>query len=400
MNPKTTKPYDLCRNSNSTGKFYSKLAEFTDHFALSMHQQYGQLIREYTVFNRLHPNDALLDILITGVLYKEYGNQDRNNLIIKSSVLKLLYSLRKINSFFKRHSDIIRGKLAYYWLAKPQKGLNDYSLASIKKLIYFLTGTSEYSEEVKRIKEFKRYLNSLNKEKQLETVMQITQIANIFKQDASKSLKAYTTGVRQFWQENRNFYKGKENFFFCNRKPVVYHLNMVGAELMNRTLRPTYKSVKNKVILLPVCMSKKQNCQKKNIGNELICSNCSKDCQVNIISRKYDSPNTRTVLIPHSSKFSKYLKPWANQTETALIGVACVLNLLKGGFEMKRLNIPSQCVFLDFSGCQKHWISGEETKLNIQQLESVLFCNQRRNNNFISNPMKNEISSLELISLN
>lgn len=76
----------------------------------------------------------------------------------------------------------------------------------------------------------------------------------------------------------------------------------------------------------------------------------------------------RTVLIRHSSSFSKWLEPWSKQRKTGLIGVACVLNLLTGGFEMKRLGIPSQCVFLDHSGCRKHWKSKCPSQLNINHV--------------------------------
>ncbi|HEY1406364.1 MAG TPA: DUF116 domain-containing protein, partial [Spirochaetota bacterium] len=78
-------------------------------------------------------------------------------------------------------------------------------------------------------------------------------------------------------------------------------------------------------------------------------------------------------LIPHSSDFSRFLIKWKNNQETGLVGVACVLNLLTGGYEMKRLGIVSQCVFLDFSGCRKHWDrEGFPTELNINRLITIL----------------------------
>jgi uncharacterized protein len=78
-------------------------------------------------------------------------------------------------------------------------------------------------------------------------------------------------------------------------------------------------------------------------------------------------------LIPHSSDFSRFLKKWENNTDTALVGVTCILNLLTGGYEMKRLNIASQCVFLDYCGCKKHWDNDERpTTLNLQELIDVI----------------------------
>jgi len=85
-------------------------------------------------------------------------------------------------------------------------------------------------------------------------------------------------------------------------------------------------------------------------------------------AREMKNSGIETVLIRHSSDFSRWLKPWANQNSTGLIGTACVLNLLDGGYEMKNLNIPSQCVFLDYCGCNKHWDkAGLATQINTEQ---------------------------------
>ncbi|MBK7029286.1 MAG: DUF116 domain-containing protein [Bacteroidales bacterium] len=79
-----------------------------------------------------------------------------------------------------------------------------------------------------------------------------------------------------------------------------------------------------------------------------------------------------TYIIPHSSDFTRFLEKWQNQPDTSLIGVACILNLLTGGYEMKNLNISSQCIFLDYCGCKKHWNEeGIPTDLNINQLKKV-----------------------------
>lgn len=80
-----------------------------------------------------------------------------------------------------------------------------------------------------------------------------------------------------------------------------------------------------------------------------------------------------TVLIKHATDFSKWLKPWANQSQTGLIGTACVLNLLGGGYEMKQMGIPSQCVYLNYSGCKKHWNkTGVPTEINIDRVSKLL----------------------------
>jgi hypothetical protein len=103
------------------------------------------------------------------------------------------------------------------------------------------------------------------------------------------------------------------------------------------------------------------------------CISCSKNCEINNIQNSLKTKVTETYLIEHSSDFSEFLKFWKNQNKTGIIAVACVLNLLKGGYEMQSLNIPSQCVFLDYCGCKKHWHDkGIPTNLNRCQFEKIL----------------------------
>jgi hypothetical protein len=53
--------------------------------------------------------------------------------------------------------------------------------------------------------------------------------------------------------------------------------------------------------------------------------------------------------------------------------IACALNIIVGGYEMRALNIPSQCVMLDYCGCRKHWHdTGIATDFNVERLLKVV----------------------------
>jgi hypothetical protein len=60
-------------------------------------------------------------------------------------------------------------------------------------------------------------------------------------------------------------------------------------------------------------------------------------------------------MVPHSSGFSRWLERWQHEPDTGVVAVACLLNILPGGYEMRARRIPSQCVPLDYPGCDKHW---------------------------------------------
>ncbi|NJM15304.1 MAG: DUF116 domain-containing protein [Bacteroidales bacterium] len=55
------------------------------------------------------------------------------------------------------------------------------------------------------------------------------------------------------------------------------------------------------------------------------------------------------------------------------MGVACMLNLIEGGYLLKKLKLPAQCVPLDSSACKNHWFTEEKsTMLNQGRLTHLL----------------------------
>jgi hypothetical protein len=169
---------------------------------------------------------------------------------------------------------------------------------------------------------------------------------------------------------------------FCTKKEQVYFLNMIGGEILNRELKAEFENAKQKAVLLPTCMSNPLSgmCKASRNGLEISCTSCSKVCNVNIIKQSINKHGVEVYLLPHSSTFSMFLENWKNNKELGLVGVGCVLNLLAGGYEMRRLNIPSQCVYLNYSGCRKHWHDkGIPTNLQLSQLHKILGIGVEKN---------------------
>jgi hypothetical protein len=367
------KPYMLASENNSSRAFYNVLKHFTDEVlerASAMPDTFFSLYNE-NEYSEI--NDYILDVLILGVLYAEYGRSNLKFLSIKKYLLKFLFTLRKYPGI-KNRIDALRGKVAWKWL-KPTSFDSKISGYRLCKTIDFLVATSEYREEVSRITGLKNQLLDSTKKKSTKTLQTIVDFAFWFKRTAKSRLGKYTSGVETFLDRHHENYKGKENYFFCARKESEYHLNMVGAEIMNRGLRKQFHKAEEKILLLPSCMSPSTKCRAKEQDRALICLHCNQKCNISHITREMRKEGVKTVIIKHSSSFSKWLKPWANQKKTALIGVACVLNLLTGGFEMKRQRIPSQCIFLDFPGCRKHWKSCCPGSIDLLTLKNI--CNNR-----------------------
>ncbi len=364
---KFIRPYNLNVENAGPVNFYQDLEIYTSIVISKGMNDIGSSIRNYKLVckNDAAGEEVLLDMLILGVLWEEYGDLSIPFLKIKKSILLFLYSRRK-HPALKKHVDSVRGKLAADWLTGFEKKEKKPTMKELHRLRLFLQATCEFSEELKRVSGIIRYLEETDRITAEEALKSIVDFTRWFKLSSAMQLGKYTDDVHAFLQNHPENYKGREDYFFCGRKQPEYHLNMVGAEIMNRTLRKEFENTDEKILLLPTCMSiDNSTCRAKVIKGDLTCLHCNPDCKVSRTTREMRKKGIRTVLIRHSSSFSKSLKPWAHQKNTGLIGVACVLNLLTGGFEMKRLGIPSQCVFLDNPGCKKHWRSGKPSEVNL-----------------------------------
>jgi hypothetical protein len=149
---------------------------------------------------------------------------------------------------------------------------------------------------------------------------------------------------------------------------------MVGAELMNTAFRSEYKVTDLKVVLLPGCMRGRSGneCKAKRVQEGLICEACLPNCRVNQIREMGRKNNFDVYIIPHASDLSLW-SPKSGQPSRGVIASACVTTLVEGGWELKRYEVPAQCVLLDYSGCKKHWGGdGVSTELNIRELKRIL----------------------------
>jgi uncharacterized protein len=370
-------------NTHKTNKsFYTELSDFTDYLLQNISIGSVSTVNSYMDFiqNRNSEpiqsfNEYYLEYLTMGVLLNQYSSRALALDKYSSGVIKWLFKNRKRSNTLKPYLDKIRGVLTTIFLTRQKFGKCITNQKEFQKFIDWLEATGEFSEEVIRLKNWQNFFKTYSWSYALTIIKSSAETAEKFETEAKFCLGIYTKNVASFQNNELPQHRYHENYLFCGRYEVEYHLNMVGAEILNRSLKNDFWQTNKKVLLLPTCMSKPENgqCMAKYSGLKLSCTGCSGDCNINRKRIEYAAHNIEVALIPHSSGFSKFLEYWKNQQETGLIGVACVLNLLKGGYEMKKLNIPSQCVFLDYCGCKKHWHKeGIATNLNDHRLKVLL----------------------------
>ncbi len=371
--------YQLKQNGNDSSPFYNDLEVFTSSILTETKHRFGLVLKNYQHFitsrkieKLRHHDEYLLELLMLGVFWNQYNNRIRLTNALFLKLFKSLYLLRNKHQRMKPVLDSIRGYFASVVLDKTTESKKP-SPVNVKRMLDWMDCTNEFNDEVKRLRQWHRYMKKMHRKDATHLLESILSFAHAFEQKAANRFGMYTNRVHGFIQSQKKNHRKQENYFFIGRSEVEYHLNMVGAAILNRVLKTAFQRTANQTVLLPTCMSSGNPCRAKRSGKDLICTHCSLHCRISQISQNLEKEGIRTVLIPHSSKFTQWLKPYANQQETGLVGVACILNLLKGGYEMKNLNIPSQCVFLDHCGCKKHWHNeGIPTDLNFKQLQSVM----------------------------
>ncbi len=180
----------------------------------------------------------------------------------------------------------------------------------------------------------------------------------------------YTRNVEKFINVNRNRYKWREDRISCTRTRLENHLNMAGAELLNRAFRKDFINTEITDILLPGCMRYSGNNECKAVKEKkgLKCIGCNKCCRVSRIRNIGLKNNFGVYILPHASDLSLWSTK-DGEIRRRVIASACISNLVEGGLELKRYNVPAQCVLLDYCGCAKHWLYEDmPTELNVDEL--------------------------------
>ena len=362
--------------------FYKYLSNYTnkilgeaDHFVLRNIEAYKKFLQNEGIEPIRSNEEYYVEFVSMGLFIEKYAAYAIQSNRFSIGLLQFLYNQRNKSKKLKPAIDGLRGYLSSKLIYKPSLQHIDYTFGIFLKLLKWLKATGEFNEEVDRLENWAYYFSSIDPENAKTILRKSVSFARYFEEQGKLFLGSYTSNVKEFLEKTHPSYKNREDYLFCGRSEAEYHLNMFGAEVLNRKLNESFQNTSKKVLLLPTCMSNPENaiCHAKKDGLRMTCTNCSSNCEVRKINKQMKQQNVETFLIPHSSSFSEFLKYWQNQNETGLIGVACVLNLLTGGYEMQRLNIPSQCVFLNECGCQKHWHNqGIPTSIDLEQLQKII----------------------------
>jgi uncharacterized protein len=380
--------YDLRRGNRCSDAFYAEVESFCDELLARVERRAGVVIDGYTWHVKEFLAEAprsrgeyAIELLTLGMAVHQYENAAQKTPNWAVELGRELYAIRRRSRRAKPVVDAIRGGIARVLIspkighAAAEKGS---AVDRLAELVGWMEGTGEFEEEAKRLNNWRSYMATLRAEKATYWLRVACELFDQFAHDAAVALGAYTRGVQPFLRKEYTHRGWREDALFCGRSEAEYHLNMVAAEAMNRGLREQFERTEERVVLVPTCMrgAHAADCKAVERGVDIVCAGCDPDCAVNRITRRMRKLGSKVYLVPHASGFSKWLERWSaagGETKVGVTAVACMLNIVPGGFEMRARGIPSQCVPLDYPGCRKHWDhEGIPTAVNEERLVQIV----------------------------
>lgn len=375
--------YSLKLGQPNSENYYNEIRAFTDEVLAKSSESLASIANEYVEF--LHTfsleevretEEYIFELISFGVLWNSYCE---TALAVKRAPFLLL---ARMSEWRKRHQrikpiiDFLRGiGLTIFLLPKikPMKERQLPTLDQIDHVCRWFEATGEFREEALRFVRWRAFWQLKSGEELKKTFSEIANFRRWFVERSEEILGKYTSGVEAFLVDAQKHYRWREDRVSCSRSRDEYHLNMVGAEIMNRAFKKEFLLTKMRSVLVPGCMRGRpaDECKAVKVKEGLICEECLPECRVNQLRKMGKRNGFDVYVIPHASDLSLW-SPKPNSPSRGVIASACVTTLVEGGWELKRYNVPAQCVLLDYSGCKKHWRADAiSTELNIRELKRI-----------------------------
>jgi uncharacterized protein len=372
-----------CGQANSEN-YYIRIRQFADEVmqravstVMPTVTEFMKYVRTYRLEDVRQREEYVLELLSFTLLWNSYGGYALAARRAPFTTMSRMAEWRKHHQRWKPAIDIARGILITLFLL-PGKGRAGPPglpvLRDVDRLCRWLEATGEFREQALRFVRWRAFWDSMPSRQRASMAATMFQFAGWFVTRSEVVLGHFTPNVNRFLQRARTRYRWREDRIQCMRTRAEYHLNMVGAELMNRAFRSDYRNTQARALLLPGCMRGRpgEECESKKIPEGLRCTGCLPQCHVNQLREMGKKQNVEVYIIPHASDLRRW-SPTPGRPRLGVVATACVTQLVEGGWELKRYDVPAQCVLLDFSGCKKHWHpAGTPTALNIRELKRVL----------------------------
>ena len=370
--------YDLINGEKNSTRYYKTVESLSVKVMGNLLIKEGPSINDFMEFIKVNKVEELrseeeygLELLLIGVMLKEYLSYGRAFMLISKKFFHTLNFFRE-KGRCKKNIDFIRGRLFTNILMKRKYIMKNIDLEDFKLVVMWMESTGDFKEEVIRLKSWIRFLDDRTKAYVKDLLYYARKEADYLYNEGKDILGEYTSNVDRYLEYYKENHLNKEDIIYCGKGEIQYFFNMVAAEIMNRVYREEFLGTSNKKVFIPSCMRQlEKEClsEKCNIG--YICKRCTNNCNVNKLNEMGEKEGFEVYIIPHETMlFNTFTK---ENSHIGIIGIACVLNLISGGWKAIRLGFKPQCVILDYCGCDNHWLDNRVmTSINTDRIKEII----------------------------
>jgi len=377
--------YSLRADQPNSDGYYQTISAFSAEVLEQAFEHASELLESFLSWSEKPPADSprtreevVFELLSLGVLWRVYAASALASRTSSRRLLTWLTALRKRCDLLKPGVDKLRGWLGglVSFRKKPENAIVATGFKNMDILLEWLAASGEFSEEGKRLADWRKYFASLSPGATTSALQKAIDLAGWFEAHSLEKLGEYTSNVESFLTDVHPNYRWREDDLLTGRQRVEYHLNMVGTEMLNRSLRSDFMDTSTKIVIVPPCMKAKSDddCLATSTPYGERCANCTPSCRVNQLTRLGEKHGFQVFMIPDELKtFSGGGRDPSGKHSIGLVGVSCPLTNAAGGLEMQRLGVPAQGLLLDYCGCSYHWHEdGIPTDINFGQLLRLL----------------------------
>ncbi len=376
--------YSITERQKNSEEYYRKIGIFASEVLneasatlTPVAKEFVKYIEEFNLEQVRKLEEYVLELISFGILWHTYAGL---TLEVKHAPLITLSKMaewRKKRQRLKPAIDFFRGIMLTVLLLPGKKRKTEINLPNfeqIDKVCSWFEATGEFREEALRFIRWRAFWSTLKRERFEKILTSIALFTRWFERRSLEVLGEYTKNVESFLEKSKTRYRWREDRISCTRTRLEYHLNMIGAEIMNLAFQDDFINTEITSVLVPGCMRGRpfEECEAVKVKEGLKCRGCLSKCHVNQLKKMGERKNFDVFIIPHASDLSLWAsKP--GRLKRGVIASACVTTLVESGWELKRYGVPAQCVLLDYNGCKKHWHhKGIPTQLNVHELKRIL----------------------------
>jgi len=177
------------------------------------------------------------------------------------------------------------------------------------------------------------------------------------------TLKKYTTVVNGYLRKLSLFRRFDSILATAEWQ---YHLFMLEIEVTNRICKEEFKASHTKIALLPHCLSDfRPSCHSVMGDIEKICKSCVKECYINLGSKLMRSFQVMPYISATMDQDKLFKELKRKHQSLAMLGIACVPELVRGMRLCLQFDIPAIGVPLDDNNCARWRGIAYESSFNL-----------------------------------